>query len=124
MLKRLFNNIRFDALVVIISLFISGTYFLDKIIWAIVSAYLRHHYDSHFIAKGSSRIDAAGIAYWSLFLQSYYLVVYHLLVLTAIILVYCHIKLKMYKREVFYAYITIAICFIGYFAADRLLAIL
>jgi hypothetical protein len=72
------------------------------------------------MTKNKSQVDAAGIAYWALFLESYYLIVFHLLVLTAVLLVFFQKQLKLYKRELLWAYIIIVVCYIGYFAIARL----
>jgi len=76
------------ALVIIVSLLISGTYILDRVVLFFLRAYLRNHYDSHFLTKNKAPADTAGIAYWALLVESYYLVVFHLLVLTAVLLVF------------------------------------
>jgi hypothetical protein len=120
MLTGLKANIRFDALTIITSLLLSGTYFLDRVIGNILLVYLRLHYDSHFMTKGSTQIDVKQMAFWTLFMQSYYLIVYHLLVLIAALLVFCHSKFKIYKRELFLAYIVIAVGDIAYFGLSRL----
>jgi len=114
------NKIRFDALVIIISLLISSTYILDRVALFFLRAYLRNHYDSHFMTKNKTQADVTGIAYWGLFIESYYLIVFHLLVLTAVLLVFFHKQLKLYKRELLWAYIIIVGCDIGYFALARL----
>jgi len=116
----IFRKIKFDALVIIISLLISGTYILDRVVLAILRAYLRNRYNSHFLTKNKEQADITGIAYWALFIESYYLIMFHLLVLTAVLLVFFHKQLKLYKRELLWAYIIIVVCYIGYFAIARL----
>jgi hypothetical protein len=115
----IFGKIKFDALVIIVSLLISGTYILDKGILILLRIYLRNHYNSHFMTKSKSQVNAAGIAYWALFIESYYLIVFHLLVLTAVLLVFFHKQLRLYKRELLWAYIIIVVCDMGYFAIAR-----
>jgi hypothetical protein len=116
----IFRKIKFDALVIIISLLISGTYVLDRVVLFFLRAYLRNHYDSHFLTKNKAQADITGIAYWALFIESYYLIVFHLLVLTAVLLVFFHKQLQLYKRELLWAYVIIVVCDIGYFAIARL----
>jgi hypothetical protein len=116
----IFRKIKFDALVIIISLLVSGTYILDRVVLFFLRAYLRNHYDSHFATKNKVQADVTGIAYRAMFIESYYLFVFHLLVLTAVLLVFYHKQLKLYKRELLWAYLIIVVCNIGYFAVARL----
>ncbi|QEC75280.1 hypothetical protein [Mucilaginibacter ginsenosidivorax] len=116
----IFRKIKFDALVIITSLLISGTYILDRVVLFFLRIYLRNHYDSHFLTKNKEQADIKGIAYWSLFIESYYLIVFHLLVLTAVLLVFFHKQLRLYKRELLWAYLIIVVCDIGYFVVARL----
>jgi hypothetical protein len=115
------SKIRFEPLVIIASLLISGTYILDRVVLVFLRIYLRNHYDSHFVAKNQTEPDQAVIMYWALFITSFYLIVYHLLVLVAVILVYFKPKLKIYKRELLFAYVIILVCYIAYFAINRFL---
>jgi hypothetical protein len=116
----IFRKIKFDALVITISLLVSGTYILDRVVLFFLRAYLRNHYNSHFETKNKVQTDITGIAYWALFIESYYLIVFHLLVLTAVLLVFFRKQLRLYKRELLWAYIIIVICYIGYFGITRL----
>lgn len=116
----IFRKIKFDALIIITSLLISGTYILDRVVLFFLRVYLRNHYNSHFATKNKVQADMTGIAYWALFIESYYLLVYHLLVLTAVLLVFFHKQLRLYKRELLWAYVIIVVCDIGYFAIARL----
>lgn len=121
MVKRFFNKVNFKVLIITVSLLLSCTYVLDKVIAAIIRPYLRSYYDSHFQTKNRSTVDVKQLVNWVLFLQTYYLVVYHLMVLVAVLLVIFRSRLKIYKRELLCAYIIIAASNIAYFAIGRFL---
>jgi hypothetical protein len=101
------SKVRFDIIGRYIAILVLGTFILDKIILIITRPYFLNYFNG--IIHKTIRPDAHKITYMALFFETYYIAVFHLLVIITTSIVFLNKKFKPYKRELLWAYLIILV---------------
>ena len=99
MLVVLKNKVRFESIAAYIGIWVFGTHIIDKLILVIVTPYV-----DKYIALKPDVLQTTNIV---LYIQSYYIAVFHLLVVITTFIVFFNKKYKSNKRELGWAYLII-----------------